>query len=81
MTLNNVVLDAGRVFAAGQLGVGMSRVRGCTGLRILNYKRAKCPKHDDAVFSFYEKPAIPVYDDISCCRYTGIFLFLSMYND
>ena len=79
MTLKTVVLEAGRVFAAGQLGVGMGRVRDKAELRVINYKQERCPKHEEAMSAFYEESMLLVNEKLTCCRSIGMHVIILVY--
>ena len=68
LTLEKVVIHADRVFAAGQLGVGLSRVREAADVQMLGYNKGRNPQHPQSVHDFYRRPPIPVRTDLTCCR-------------
>jgi hypothetical protein len=72
LTLDFVVVHGQRVFKAGQLGVGVGRVRSRDGLRLLNFSSAKCPKHPPEVDQFYDRSTIEIKADLTCCRTSGM---------
>lgn len=79
MTLDSAVVDARKVFAPGQLGVGIGRVRDQEGLSVVNFDSAKCFKHPNSVKNFYSREPIEVDDMLECCRSTGIHQLLNAY--
>lgn len=63
-------IDGEEVFAAGQLGVGLSRVGKVEGLWARNFQRSHCRKHPGNVLEWYAKNFLLVKEDPSCCRTT-----------
>ncbi len=63
-----MVVHAKNVFAAGQLGVGLGRVRHSEDLQLLDFKPVVCRKHSSAVKFFSPKDPGALLEDLSCCR-------------
>ena len=73
MTLDKAVIDASHVFTAGQLGVGVSRVRSAASLRVTGFLRSKCRQHPGEVIDFDNWKGPHISDDLSCCNSTGVY--------
>jgi len=55
LTFDNVVIDAGRSFAAGQVYVALSRCRTLEGLQLLSKINSACVKNDERIIAFAKK--------------------------
>ncbi len=69
LTLDRVVIHAGQVFAPGQLGVGLGRVRHAQDVQLLGFRPSVCQRHPQRVYDFYSQPRLPLQPDLSCCRH------------
>ena len=68
MTLESVCIDCGGAFEAGQISVGIGRVKETTSLTVKNYRPGLCPPHHPKVSHFYGIPSQPLENDKSCCQ-------------
>ncbi len=66
-----MVVDCKKVFKAGQLGVGVGRVRTPDGLQILNFDKDKCPQHLPELASYYAEDRLLITPDLLCCHKDG----------
>ena len=68
MTLDAVHVHCKNIFQAGQLSVGIGRVRCSKGLRIDNYRAGLCQTHKSCVTEFYRSPSAELSESLKCCR-------------
>ncbi|XP_061181181.1 uncharacterized protein LOC133189805 [Saccostrea echinata] len=74
MTLDSVEIDCQQIFSPGQLGVGVSRVKSPTGLRLINFNETACIPLPSIIFKFLDTctPSMTQDADLKCCKNTRI---------
>ena len=68
MTLEAVVVHCKGIFQAGQMSVGIGRVRSSKGLRLEGYKAGLCTQHRSYVTEYYRMPSKNLSPNLKCCR-------------
>ncbi|XP_062566614.1 uncharacterized protein LOC134228937 [Saccostrea cucullata] len=68
MTIERLDVDCRQMFAAGQLGVAIGRVKSPSGLRVINLCKEACIPQPDIIFDFIKVPSRETFKDISCCH-------------
>ena len=63
-------MHADKMFAPGQLGVAISRVRSDNDLHVLGFRRDTCLRHSSVVTDFYTLVQQAVLEGGNCCRHT-----------
>ena len=69
LTLRRVVVHADKVFAPGQLGVVISRVRSENDLQVVGFRKEACLGHSSVVKHFYTRTQQAVSESGNCCRH------------
>ena len=64
------------MFAAGQLGVAIGRVKSPGGLQLLNFKKEVCLPQPTKISEFLQTPSKPVADDLTCCHMQRLVIHL-----
>ncbi|XP_062597103.1 uncharacterized protein LOC134258565 [Saccostrea cucullata] len=74
MTLECVEIDCQQIFSPGQLGVGVSRVKSPTGLRLINFNETACIPMPTIIFKFLDTCTLTMTQDadLGCCKNTRI---------
>lgn len=67
--LYRVEVDCRKMFAPGQLGVAISRVRYASDVRVINFNANACISQTDIIADFLEVRSCCQRDDYTCCRY------------
>ena len=75
-TLEKVVLQAGRVFAPGQLAVGLRRVRETTHIQQVEFHPTQCCPQPRRISQFYdyERPILAAQGSLACCHSPPVLL-------
>lgn len=72
MTLDSVEVDCRKMFAPGQFGVAISRVRSSKYVRVINFNTNTCIPHPSIINDFLVSPCHPQIDDFTCCRFSRL---------
>ena len=72
-------MHADKIFAPGQLGVAISRVRDPADLQVMAFSKHACATHRSCVTAFYEGTSPTVNNDLSCCHHCVEGFKLSIY--
>ena len=62
-------MHADKVFAPGQLGVAISRVRSNNDLQVLGFRLETCLRHSSVVTDFYTRSQQAVLESGKCFRH------------
>ncbi|KAK3085746.1 hypothetical protein FSP39_008107 [Pinctada imbricata] len=76
MTLQRAEIDCHSMFAPGQLGVAIGRVKSPAGLRVINFKREICLPQPPIIEDAMKFCSAPDIDDCSCCRITRLVFII-----